>query len=201
MNKDGAARREPVPWCRSRPPDRDTSRRPDGRCTRTVVRSCEMKRYARPSRFERSISRRMISAVVSGVSAEVGSSSTMKSGPVAIARAIAIRCWRPALSWRGEAFLIDGSSPTRVEQFVDASRFLLRHAAGVQIEHFADHIRDAPARIHRVEWVLEYDLQLRRAGGAIRHPKSECNGVSPKKISPPVGASSRKQAAADRCLA
>ncbi len=53
-----------------------------------------------------------MSAVVSAVSAEVGSSSTMNSGLLAMARAIATRCCRPALRLRGSTACMRGSSPT-----------------------------------------------------------------------------------------
>ena len=56
----------------------------------------------------------MISAVVSGVSAEVGSSSTMNSGPVAMARAIATRCCRPPLISAGRSAASAGFRPTSV---------------------------------------------------------------------------------------
>ena len=65
----------------------------------------------------------MISARVSGLSAEVGSSSTMNAGSVASARAMAIRCWRPAPSWRGFTSRTAGSIPTIFISAVTRLRF------------------------------------------------------------------------------
>ena len=55
----------------------------------------------------------MISARAVGSSADVGSSSTINSGSVTMARAMPTRCCWPALSSAGNCSSVESRSPTR----------------------------------------------------------------------------------------
>ena len=102
----------------------------------------------------------MISASASGGSADVGSSSTMSLGSVAIARAIEQRCSAPGESIAESRRPTLGGRPTMRSSSSARVAPLAPSELRVDAQRLGDLATDGHLRVERVERLLEDDLHV-----------------------------------------